>query len=138
MFAVLLMLEKVWLLDRLPLLGVLRHAYVLVTVAVSFVLFDAADMAAAADCIIAMFGGAGVPMTDEISLYYLKSYGLVLLLALVGATPVPACIVADLGRKQALAPLFAVGEALFVLALLAVCTAFLIDGSFNPFLYFRF
>ncbi|MBQ2888616.1 MAG: MBOAT family protein [Firmicutes bacterium] len=142
MFAVLLMLEKLWLPDVLQNkmfgLGVLRHVYVLVAVAVSFVLFDAADMAAAADCIIAMFGGAGVPAVDELSLYYLQSYGLILLLAVVGATPVPARIVADLGRKKAMAPLMAVAEPLFVLGLLVVCTAFLIDGSFNPFLYFRF
>ena len=138
LFAALLMLEKVWLLDKLPRLGILRHVYVLLAVCVSFVLFDAADMAAAADCVIAMFGGAGVPAVDELGLYYLKSYGVVLLLAAVGATPVPARIVAGCMRRQAGANLLAVAEPLFVLVLLVVCTAFLIDGSFNPFLYFRF
>ena len=41
-------------------------------------------------------------------------------------------------EAKSLAPVLTVAEPLCTLALLALCTAFLVDGSFNPFLYFRF
>ncbi len=68
----------------------------------------------------------------------LRSYGVVLALAVLGATPLPAMLWKKAREIKPLAPVLAVVEPLCTLALLALSTAFLVDGSFNPFLYFRF
>ena len=50
----------------------------------------------------------------------------------------PAMLLQEARKAKPLTPVFTVAEPLCTLALLALCTAFLVDGSFNPFLYFRF
>ena len=112
LYAVLLTAEKLFLLRGLQKLHVLNHVYVLLFVTLGFVLFDASSVQDAAQSIRAMFGGGGLPLVSAESLYELRSRA----------------------GKTALAVLEPVG----LTALLAVCTAFLVDGSFNPFLYFRF
>ena len=81
-----------------------------------------------------MFGAGGIPLATTQSLYYLKSYGLLFVVGIVGATPLVRNIAAGISRRKA-------GEVLrmaVAAALLLICTAYLVDGSFNPFLYFRF
>jgi alginate O-acetyltransferase complex protein AlgI len=133
MFAALLLLEK-WVpaLQKLP--GVLRHGYVLVLVAISFVLFNAVDLAQAGSDIGGMFGFASVPLVTAETLYYLRSYLVVFAFALIGATPVVK-MAGNRLEKTGFAPVL---EAVFMALLLIFCTASLVDGSFNPFLYFRF
>ena len=60
------------------------------------------------------------------------------LIAAVGATPLPAAIVRQLSESKLGGKLLSVLEPAALLALLAAVTAYLVDGSFNPFLYFRF
>ena len=136
LFAVLLLAEKLWLgkwLHRHPALG---HFYVLAAVLASFVLFDADSVAGALGVLAGMAGLAGLPAADALSLYCLRSYAVLLLLAAVGSTPWPQRLWQRLtGRAPWLcAVLGPVGLAV----LLVLDTAFLVDGSFNPFLYFRF
>ena len=71
-------------------------------------------------------------MTAE-SVYYLRSYAGVLLAGVVGATPLVKNLAGRIPRKAA-----AVAEPFVLMMLLLLCTAYLVDGSFNPFLYFRF
>ena len=130
LFAALLLIEK-WLpaLQKLPV--ILRRAYVLFLVMLSFVLFNAASLPQAAQDMAGLFGG--LPLTTVESLYYLHSYGFVLAVSIVGATPLPKMIAARIPEK-----VMAVVEPLALMVLLLTCTAYLVDGSFNPFLYFRF
>ena len=65
-------------------------------------------------------------------------FAVLLILAAVGATPLPKKLAEAAGRSKTGAGVIGVLEPLALAALLAVCTAFLVDGSFNPFLYFRF
>ena len=138
LFAVLLTIEKLWLLPRLEKRRVLGRVYVLFFVLLGFVLFDAESLKAAASSIRAMFFAGGLPAISAESLYQLRSNAWLLLLAVVGATPLPQRLAAAFAAKRHGAKVLAVLEPIFLLALLAVCTAFLVDGSFNPFLYFRF
>ena len=85
-----------------------------------------------------MFFAGGLPAASAESVYQLRSNAWLLLLAAVGATPLPQRLAAWLAAKRHGAQALAVLEPICLLALLAVCTAFLVDGSFNPFLYFRF
>ena len=129
LFAAFLMLEK-WLpVHKLP--NALRHGYVLLVVVISFVIFNAESLAQAWGDISGMFGGQTVPLLTAESVYYLKSYGLLLAVAAVGATPLVRNTAAQLEKVGFLRLAVAA-------ALLLVCTAYLVDGSFNPFLYFRF
>ena len=128
-FAALLLLEKFVDLEKLPC--AVRRVYVLFAVMVSFVLFNAADLTQAAGDIAGLFGG--YPMATAESVYYLRSYAGVFLLSLVGATPAVKILAGRIPGKVA-----AVLEPVVLAILLLVCTGYLVDGSFNPFLYFRF
>ena len=137
-FAVLLVLEKLWLLRPLQKRRWLGHIYMAIVLAVSFVLFDAAGVSDAAKTVASMFGRGGLPLVSAETLYYLRSYLPLLLIAAVGATPLPKRAFEALRKKRAGAAVLAFAEPAAILLLLVVCTAYLIDGSFNPFLYFRF
>ena len=137
-FAVLLAAEKLWYGHGLEKTRLLKHLYMLPLLAVSFVLFHAADLPAAGQQVAALFGFGGLPASGVESLYYLRSYAVVLVIALLGATPLPAKAVQRLRDTSAGSAVLSVAEPVALVLLLAVCTAYLVDGSFNPFLYFRF
>ena len=132
-FGIFLMIEK-WVpgLQKLP--NALRHGYVMLAVIFSFVLFNANSLSQAAGDMAGMLGLGGLPLISAPAVYYLKSYGLLFLLGILGATPV----VKTLAQKAADTKAACVLEPLVLAALLLVCTAYLVDGSFSPFLYFRF
>ena len=133
LFAVLLMMEKALPgLQRLP--GVLRHGYVLLAVILSFVLFNADTLAQAGNDFSALFGLAGLPLFTAETGYYLRSYAPALVIACIGATPLVKQAAQKIGENRA----FQMLEPVLWLGLLLVCTAYLVDGSFSPFLYFRF
>ncbi|MBR5536978.1 MAG: MBOAT family protein [Clostridia bacterium] len=135
LFAALLTAEKFLLgnvMKKLP--GWLARIPVLVILLMSFVLFNASSMAQAGSDLARMVGLSGQPAVTAESLYYLRSYGLLLVMAAVGATP----LCKNLALRAEKSKLFAVAEPLVLCALLLAVTAFLVGGSFNPFLYFRF
>ena len=116
-------------LERRPAVG---RIYTLLFVIVGFVLFNADSLSAFARDLGRMcFLTAPARLSD---LYYLRNYGAVLLLSLLGATPVPKALYARAAAHRWVQWL----ESLGLAALLLLCTASLVDGSFNPFLYFRF
>lgn len=137
-FALFLTAEKLWYGQALARTKLLKHVYVLLLIVVSFVLFDAASVQDALRTIAALFGLGGLPLADALSRYYLWSYTGVLLIAAVGATPLPVKILRQLKESRTASIIVSVLEPLVLLALLAAVTAYLVDGSFNPFLYFRF
>ena len=134
LFGVLLMAEKLFLDKWLQKCGrILPHVYVMAVVVLSFVLFNASSMQGALADIAAVLGLTGAPFAGTLSLYYLKSYAVLLAVSVVGCTPWP--------KKLALAlpeGVRAVLEPVAMAVLLLLVTAYLVDGSFNPFLYFRF
>ena len=137
-YAVLLMAEKFFLLPALKKGRVLPHVYVLLAVTLGFVLFDAASLKDALHQLGTLFGAGTASGLGTEALYMIRSYGVVLALAALGATPLPAMLWKKVQEAKSLAPVLTVAEPLCTFALLALCTAFLVDGSFNPFLYFRF
>ncbi len=133
LFAVLLLLEK-WVpgLKKLP--GILRHIYVMTVVVFSFVLFNAESMTQAGSDFAGMLGFGGVPAVTAQTLYYLKSYAPLFIAGALGATP----IVRNAANRIAQTSWGRVLELVLMVVLLLVCSAYLVDGSFSPFLYFRF
>ena len=137
-FAVLLVFEKLCFLKVLEKHKILGHFYVILAVLISFVIFNASDMSGAFSDIGGMFGFAKVPFVTTETLYYLRSYAVILILALIGSTPFIKNTVVKLASKPGFGKCLVVAEPLILLVLMLIMTAYLVDGSFNPFLYFRF
>lgn len=137
-FGVLLLIEKFWLARYLERAPVLARAYLLLAVLFSFVVFQAPTLGEAFTVIGGMlgFGTEGFASTEAV--YYLKSYGVLLAAAAVGSTPAVKNLALRLARSERLGRLVNAAEPLAILSLIAAVTAFLVDSSSNPFLYFRF
>ena len=134
-FGVLLVLEKLILLrwlKRLP--AVLRHIYALVLVTISWTLFAFTEISKGAAWCKAMLSGV---LFDSSSLYLLLTYGPMLLICALAATPLGKRFYKKLGTRlgqRALAAADCGGLA----CVLVMAAAYLVSGSYNPFLYFRF
>lgn len=139
LYGVLLINEKLWLgklLEKLP--RVFSHLYVLLLVTLGFVLFNADSLSQAVGDIAGMFSFTRLPLCDTEALYYLKSYAVTMALGAVGCTPLIKKLVMKIQASKRGEIFITVARPLTLAALLTVCTAYLVDGSFNPFLYFRF
>ena len=133
LYAVFLLLEKwVPLLQKMP--SFLRRVYVLFVVLVGFMLFNAESLSQAVSDIGGLFGTGNLPLWNTETLYYLRSYAVLFVAGFVGATP----LLRDIGNRLAEKKIGAVLEPILLMGILLICAAYLVDGSFNPFLYFRF
>lgn len=137
-FAFFLILEKICLLDWLKKAKVWNHIYVSFIILITFVIFNATNMEEAVAYIGGMFGSGNLPVSSPEFLYYLKSYGVILIVAVIGATPCLKNILYRCSENKYLQKMFNLAEPIVLLLLLLLSTAYLVDGSFNPFLYFRF
>ena len=137
LYAVFLMIEK-WVpgIQKLP--SLVRRFYVLLVVMLGFVLFNATDISQAGADIAGLFGFGGLPFANAETWYYLRSYGVLFLAGFIGATPLINQTARKLSQHKKYGTVMAVLEPVFLLILLLVCTGYLVDGSFSPFLYFRF
>ena len=138
LYAVLLILEKLFLkklLGRLP--AFVTHIYVMFFVVTGFVIFHGESIGSALSDLDAMFGAGNLPLVTMETLYYLRSYAVVLAMGILGSTPMFKVISAkmSMGNWKIAVDLL---RPLFLCGVLLLVTAYLVDGSFNPFLYFRF
>ena len=138
MFAVLLIMEKLWLLKPLSKCRPLAHLYVVFFVVISFVIFNAENMGQALSDIGGLFGAGGIPLVSAEAVYCLRSFALVLILAVLGATPLLRNGLVRLSQYPTAGKVLNALEPFTLFILLLVMTGYLVDGSFNPFLYFRF
>ncbi|MCL2344192.1 MAG: MBOAT family protein, partial [Firmicutes bacterium] len=136
-FGLLLLVEKLFLgkvLLKTP--AAVQHIWTMLLVLIGWAFFDAATFGEAVNRLGLMVGAGASSFAGPVALYYLRSYALPLLLGVLGSTPLPkraAAFLLEKGRG-----LMTVLEPLGVGVLLLTVTAFLVDGSFNPFIYFRF
>ena len=126
-------LEKLWLgkwVDKFP--AWLGHIYGLAVSIVSMAIFAVEDFSAMGPYLAAMFGfGAGA--LDSMFLYNLRNYLVILVIAIVAATPLAKIVWQKLPERVR-----QVAFPVLMLAGLTLTTAYLVDGTYNPFLYFRF
>ena len=138
-YGTLLVIEKMWLkkyLDKAP--AVLRHIYVLFFTAIGFVIFNSVSMGGALEDLKGMFGLAKIPFAGTATLYYLKSYALMFVAGSLLATPVVKNMLKKIDSTKIGGKIIAFAKPLGFAAVLIMVTGYLADGSFNPFLYFRF
>ena len=99
---------------------------------------DGTGLSQAATHLGRMFGLGGVPLVTGEALYYLGSYAVTFIIAIIGATPYPARLMQRLSGGKRTGRVLSVAAPVVLAVLLAVITDYLVDGSFNPVLYFRF
>ena len=134
-FAILLLIEKIILkkyLDKLP--KIFSNIYTCLLVMISFIIFNGDSSTDILNHLSGLLGLNGIPLVSQESLYYFKSYLVIFIISIIGATPVMKYLV----NTKYLKKVQNVLEPVFVVVILLVSTAFIVDGSFNPFLYFRF
>jgi alginate O-acetyltransferase complex protein AlgI len=135
-FGILIIIERVgWgkILQKLP--APLSAAYTFFLVVLGWVLFDIETLPAAARYFGAMFGGTGIA-SDGMAYYLLSTNLFIFALAACGSTTLFGKAVALLGEKKA--AVMKIAAPIVRVAALLVCTAYLVDDTYNPFLYFRF
>ena len=104
---------------------------------ISFTIFNASSMKEAFNNIYGLFNFNN-PFINGSTLYYFKSYLIVLVIAIIGSTPLIKNIIDKLNKNEKIKNIINVFEPILLLVLLIVVTSYLIDNSYNPFLYFRF
>lgn len=147
-YGALLLVEKLWLGKYLHK-NLLSHLYVMLCVMVGFVIFGAENIGEAKTVLAGMIGFSAtsanaitrvLPFVSQESIYYGKSFFLLFFFGILGATGWPA----NFGQRMKLlfegekSVLFQILEGMWFVGILLLATAYLVDGSFNPFLYFRF
>lgn len=136
-FGVLLLIEKFFLKKYIDKTKVFKYIYTILIVIISFLIFNSTTVSDIVNELKNMFLINNIPLVGIESLYYLRSYLVIFIIAIVGSTPLIKNIVIKLkGTKFKTA--IDVLEPISYIVLLTLCTSFLIDASFNPFLYFRF
>ena len=134
-YAFWLVVEKNFLLKYLEKNNVIAHIYAVFLTLIGFTIFDADGISGAIRNIGGLF--AGYPLASAEFFFNLRSYALVMVIGIIFATPIPKTLYGKLKEKLN-SPVFDIIEPVVVCLMIVICTAFLVDGSFNPFLYFRF
>ncbi len=135
-FGLLLLVERLFLgqlLGRLPRIA--RHLYTMGIVLVSWVIFGLDSVATIGEYLGQLFALRGIDLYNAEALYILRSNAVLLLIALLGAVPIARALYERYAERG---PIRAVAMPAFSVAVLMVSIAYLVDSSFNPFLYFRF
>lgn len=134
-----LVIEKYFLKNlfaKLP--SAISHFYLLLIVVIGFVIFNADGMGEAIVNLKGMFGLTDAPFTNSETVYYLKSYAFIFILAAIASTPLLKNISEKLAVYAPVEKVLITIKPVVHIVLLLLVTAYLIDGSFNPFIYFRF
>mgnify|MGYP003301207689 CR=1 FL=1 len=137
-FAILLLTEKYFTLKYLNNSKFFNHIYVIFFTAISFAIFCGNSLTESISYVGGMFGANNIPFINESFIYALRNFGVIILIAIISSTPIPVKIINCLKEKTYTNKIIDILELPFMIFLLIISTAFLADGSFNPFLYFRF
>ena len=137
-FGVLLTIEKFFLLKYLNKSRLLSRVYIVLAVIVSFIVFNIETLPEAFKYIGGLFGAGNIEFSSAETVYHLRNYAVLLIMALVGSTPVIKNLATKFSESKIFGKVSNVIEPIMLVVLLAVITAFLVDSSSNPFLYFRF
>jgi alginate O-acetyltransferase complex protein AlgI len=135
-FGIVMLVEKRFLskmLEKTPAL--LRHVYVMLIIFISWAFFDSIGFNTSFITIGRMFGVGANGFAGNEALYYLRSYAVALVVGVVGATPLIKKISEKVAAKKLPATLL---EPMVLAIILVATTACMVDGSYNPFIYFRF
>lgn len=144
-FAAFLILEKLFLkkfLEKLP--AFVGWLYSMFLVLLSWVFFSLENMESIFTFLKAMFGFNAAGFADNAALYQWKNSLVLLCVAAVAATPLPKYLAGKLEglcgskKKENVGICFGILEKAALVIVLLLSVAYIVDASYNPFLYFRF
>jgi len=136
-FGVILVIEKLFLKKYLEKTHVLKYIYTLIIVIISFLIFSSNSLNEIVISLKNMFFINKIPFINKEIIYYLRSNFVLLIISIIGATPFINKILNKI-KNTKLKKIMDLIEPFVYIILLIIVTSFLIDESFNPFLYFRF
>ncbi|MBZ9634351.1 MBOAT family O-acyltransferase [Clostridium sp. FP1] len=122
------------LLEKLP--RCISNLYTMIIVIVGWVFFDMNKLSDALSYIKVMFGLSGNAFSDNTAIYYFYTNFIIFAVAVLCATPVMYNF--DKKIKSRFNARGAIVMAFNRIFILFLSTAYLVNQSFNPFLYFRF
>ena len=136
-FGVILVVEKLWIGKYLEKTRVVKYIYSLLIIIIGFLIFNSSSVSEIIIGIKNMFLINNIPINSKETVYHLRNNLVLIVIAFIGTTPLLKNIVVAV-KKTRFEKVLNVLEPITYIILLTLCTAFLIDESFNPFLYFRF
>lgn len=134
-FGILLIIEKNFLgkyLEKLP--KIISRTYVILIVMISFIIFSGNTISEIKQNIGGLIGITCTNLISTESKYYLKSYAIVLIISVIASTP----IFKKAFENQNIKKYVNILEPIYLILIFIISTSYIVDGSFNPFLYFRF
>lgn len=138
-YGIILIIEKLGLLkllDKCP--AIICHIYSLIVIVIGWVIFAVEDLGDAACYIGMMFGNTGT-FVDDPFIYFLESRIWLLIACAIGSTPLPRMVCSFICEKFSKREvLLGIMETALFMGIMVLSVAFLVSGSYNPFLYFRF
>ena len=133
-YGVVLIIEKLFLLKRLDKMpSVLCHIYTMLIVIIAWVLFAHTDLSKALSYLAMMFGLGGTAFANNVTIYLIRNNLVLFIIAAIACTPI-AKTKLNIFKNETVNKFLPI----VVLIMLIICTAFIVDASYNPFLYFRF
>lgn len=137
MYALLLMMEKnIPSLTKQP--KFMQLGRTLLITLIGFMLFNATSFTEAWTDVVGLIAFWKYPIFTTETLYYAMSYASIFVAGIIGATPLMKNLWHKAENSKKLSTMVHIVEPILIAASLIICTSYLIDGSFNPFLYFRF
>lgn len=136
-YGVLLVCEKLFLLkwlEKAP--AFVGHIYTMLTALLGWVLFAFDDLGQGFEYLKVMFGG-GAGLVSSGAMYQLLSYLPLILVCVIASTPLAKLLYGKLTATAHEGTLLT-ADIVKLTGICALSVAFLISGSYNPFLYFRF
>ncbi len=116
---------------------ILKYIYTIILIIISFLIFSEDNLTNIMISLKNMFLINKINFYDKETLYFLKSYIVLIVISILLATPLLKTLKTKIVKSK-FNKIFNFIEPLGYILLLIISTAFLIDASFNPFLYFRF
>ena len=132
-YAIFIIIEKAFLLKKLQRLPVVSNFYAVFVAICGWVLFDLPSLGAAASYYKSMFGFGNAGFSTPTDLFYIKNYAVVLVIGALACLPLAKNLYERLNAK-----LKAWLTPVIIVFVLLLSTAYLVDATYNPFLYFRF
>lgn len=138
-FGILITFEKIFILkwlDKLP--SFINHIYTLIIIVVGWAIFEFENTNVMFSFIKVMFGMGSNPFIDTRSIYYLYTNLFLFILAVVFSTPLPKKLFEKFIYNIKLNSYTKLAVPAIYLILIFLCTAYLVNETYNPFLYFKF
>ena len=136
-FGIILVIEKLYIGKYLEKTKIIKYIYSFLIVVISFLIFNSNTTTEIFNNLKNMFCLNNLDFTNQETIYHLKSYLTLLIISIISATPILKNIISKI-KNTKYKILIDILEPITYITLLVLSTSFLIDESFNPFLYFRF